>query len=114
MAERTGLLQRECVNNINTYIKHNPNYLYISTTSGEPVINELLIVSERYCFYVIKNHHQWFIMASNVYGLVYTMPVQELKDKLNMAQSLSDALKTAYDYFVCADKADNRLFYNAA
>lgn len=89
---------------IDSYIKHNPNDLYITTTSGEPVINNLLIVSERYCYDVIKNHHQWFIMSSNAYGRAYSMPVQELKDKLSKSQSLYDALKVAYGYFVCADK----------
>ena len=69
------------LNNIDTYIKHNPNDLYITTTSGEPVINNLLVVSERYCYDVIKNHHQWFIMSSNSYGRTYSMPVQELKDR---------------------------------
>ena len=92
------------LNNIDTYIKHNPNDLYITTTSGEPVINNLLIVSERYCYDVIKNHHQWFIMSSNAYGRAYSMPVQELKDRLSIAQSLADALRVTYDYFVCADK----------
>lgn len=92
------------LNNIDTYIKHNPNELYITTTSGEPVINKLLIVSERYCYDVIKNHHQWFIMSSNAYGRAYSMPVQELKDRLSKSQSLADALRVAYDYFVCADK----------
>ena len=92
------------LNNIDTYIKHNPNELYITTTSGEPVINNLLIVSERYCYDVIKNHHQWFIMSSNAYGRAYSMPVQELKDRLSKSQSLADALRVAYDYFVCADK----------
>lgn len=89
---------------IDSYIKHNPNDLYITTASGEPVINNLLIVSERYCYDVIKNHHQWFIMSSNAYGRAYSMPVQELKDKLSKSQSLYDALKVAYGYFVCADK----------
>lgn len=42
---------------IDSYIKHNPNDLYITTTSGEPVINNLLIVSERYCYDVIKNYY---------------------------------------------------------
>ena len=93
------------LNNIDTYIKHNPNELYITTTSGEPVINNLLIVSERYCYDVIKNHHQWFIMSSNAYGRAYSMPVQELKDRLSKSQSLADALRIAYDYFVCADTA---------
>ncbi len=93
------------LNNIDTYIKHNPNDLYITTTSGEPVINNLLIVSERYCYDVIKNHHQWFIMSSNAYGRAYSMPVQELKDRLSKSQSLADALRFAYDYFVCADTA---------
>jgi hypothetical protein len=93
------------LNNLNTYIKHYPNALYISTTSGEPVINNLLIVSERYCYDVIKNHHQWFIMSSNAYGRAYSMPVQELKDRLSVAQPLSDALRVAYDYFARADKA---------
>lgn len=93
------------LNNIDTYIKHNPNELYITTTSGEPVINNLLIVSERYCYDVIKNHHQWFIMSSNAYGRAYSMPVQELKDRLSKSQSLADALRVAYDYFVCADTA---------
>lgn len=92
------------LNNIDTYIKHNPNDLYITTTSGEPVINNLLIVSERYCYDVIKNHHQWFIMSSNAYGRAYSMPVQELKDRLSKSQSLADALRVAYDYFLCADK----------
>ena len=92
------------LNNIDTYIKHNPNKLYITTTSGEPVINNLLIVSERYCYDVIKNHQQWFIMSSNAYGRAYSMPVQELKDRLSIAQSLADALRVAYDYFLCADK----------
>ena len=67
---------------IDTYIKHNPNDQYITTTSGMPMINNLLIVSERYCYDVIKNHHQWFIMSSNAYGRAYSMPVQELKDRL--------------------------------
>ncbi|MBR4294774.1 MAG: DEAD/DEAH box helicase family protein [Bacteroidaceae bacterium] len=93
------------LNNLNTYIKHYPNNLYISTTSGEPVINNLLIVSERYCYDVIKNHHQWFIMSSNAYGKAYSMPVQELKNRLSVTQSLSDALRVAYDYFARADKA---------
>ena len=93
------------LNNLNTYIKHYPNALYISTTNGEPVINNLLIVSERYCYDVIKNHHQWFIMSSNAYGRVYSMPVQKFKDGLSVTQSLSDALKVAYDYFARADKA---------
>ena len=92
------------LNNIDTYIKHNPNELYITTTSGEPVINNLLIVSERYCYDVIKNHHQWFITSSNAYGRAYSMPVQELKDRLSKSQSLADALRVAYGYFVCADK----------
>ncbi|MBR6648336.1 MAG: DEAD/DEAH box helicase family protein [Bacteroidaceae bacterium] len=92
------------LNNIDTYIKHNPNDLYITTTSGEPVINNLLVVSERYCYDVIKNHHQWFIMSSNAYGRAYSMPVQELKDRLSESQSLADALRVAYGYFVCADK----------
>ena len=90
---------------IDTYIKHNPNDQYITTTSGMPMINNLLIVSERYCYDVIKNHHQWFIMSSNAYGRAYSMPVQELKDRLSIAQSLADALRVAYGYFVCADKA---------
>ena len=90
---------------IDSYIKHNPNELYITTTSGEPVINNLLIVSERYCYDVIKNHHLWFIMSSNAYGKAYSMPVQELKDRLSKSQSLADALRVAYDYFVCADTA---------
>ena len=90
---------------IDSYIKHNPNDLYITTTSGEPVINNLLIVSERYCYDIIKNHHQWFIMSSNAYGRAYSMPVQELKDRLSKSQSLADALRVAYDYFVCADTA---------
>ena len=90
---------------IDSYIKHNSNELYITTTSGEPVINNLLIVSERYCYDVIKNHHQWFIMSSNAYGRAYSMPVQELKDRLSKSQSLADALRVAYDYFVCADTA---------
>lgn len=90
---------------IDSYIKHNPNDLYITTTSGEPVINNLLIVSERYCYDVIKNHHQWFIMSSNAYGRAYSMPVQELKDRLGIAHPLADALRVAYDYFVCADTA---------
>ena len=89
---------------IDTYIKHNPNDQYITTTSGMPMINNLLIVSERYCYDVIKNHHQWFIMSSNAYGRVYSMPVQELKDRLSKSQSLADALRVAYGYFVCADK----------
>jgi hypothetical protein len=92
------------LNNIDTYIKHNPNKLYITTTSGEPVINNLLIVSERYCYDVIKNHQQWFIMSSNAYGRAYSMPVQELKDRLSKSQSLADALRVTYDYFLCADK----------
>ena len=96
--------KESALNNIDTYIKHNPNELYITTTSGEPVINNLLIVSERYCYDVIKNHHQWFIMSSNAYGRAYSMPVQELKDRLSKSQSLADALRVAYDYFVCADK----------
>ena len=92
------------LNNIDTYIKHKPNDLYITTTSGEPMINNLLVVSERYCYDVIKNHHQWFIMSSNAYGRAYSMPVQELEDRLSIAQSLADALRVAYGYFVCADK----------
>ena len=90
---------------IDTYVKHNPNDQYITTTSGMPMINNLLIVSERYCYDVIKNHHQRLIMSSNAYGRAYSMPVQELKDKLSKPQSLADALRVAYDYFVCADKA---------
>ena len=97
--------KESALNNIDSYIKHNPNELYITTTSGEPVINNLLIVSERYCYDVIKNHHQWFIMSSNAYGRAYSMPVQELKDRLSKSQSLADALRVAYDYFVCADTA---------
>ena len=90
---------------IDTYIKHNPNDQYITTTSGMPMINNLLIVSERYCYDVIKNHHQWFIMSSNAYGRAYSMSVQELKDGLSKSQSLVDALRVAYGYFVCADNA---------
>ena len=97
--------KESALNNIDTYIKHNPNELYVTTTSGKPMINNLLIVSERYCYDVIKNHHQWFIMSSNACGRAYSMPVQELKDKLSKPQSLADALRVAYDYFVCADKA---------
>ncbi len=96
--------KESALNNIDTYIKHNPNELYITTTSGKPMINYLLVVSERYCYDVIKNHHQWFIMSSNAYGRAYSMPVQELKDRLSKSQSLADALRVAYDYFVCADK----------
>ena len=44
-------------------------------------------------------------MSSNAYGRAYSMPVQELKDRLSVAQPLSDALKVAYDYFARADKA---------
>ena len=97
--------KESALNIIDTYIKHNPNDLYITTTSGEPVINNLLVVSERYCYDVIKNHHQWFIMSSNAYGRAYSMPVQELKDRLSIAKSLADALRVAYDYFVSADNA---------
>lgn len=43
-------------------------------------------------------------MSSNAYGRAYSMPVQELKDRLSIAQSLADALRVAYDYFLCADK----------
>ena len=96
--------KESALNIIDTYIKHKPNDLYITTTSGMPMINNLLIVSERYCYDVIKNHHQWFIMSSNAYGRAYSMPVQELKDKLSKPQSLADALRVTYDYFVCADK----------
>ena len=96
--------KESALNNIDTYIKHNPNELYIATTSGKPMINYLLVVSERYCYDVIKNHHQWFIMSSNANGVVYSMPVQELKDRLSIAQSLADALRVAYGYFLCADK----------
>ena len=96
--------KESALNIIDTYIKHKPNDLYITTTSGEPIINNLLVVSERYCYDVIKNHHQWFIMSSNAYGRAYSMPVQELKDRLSIAQSLADALRVAYGYFVCADK----------
>ena len=96
--------KERALKNINICIKDNPYDQYITTTSGVPMINNLLIVSERYCFDVIKNHHQWFIMSSNAYGRAYSMPVQELKDKLSKPQSLADALRVAYDYFVCADK----------
>lgn len=97
--------KKDALEMIDTYIKHNPYDQYITTTSGMPMINNLLIVSERYCYDVIKNHHQWFIMSSNAYGRAYSMPVQELKDRLSIAQSLADALRVAYGYFVCADKA---------
>ena len=97
--------KESALNNIITYIKQYPDDLYVSTTSGEPEINKLLIVSERYCYDVIKNHHQWFIMSSNSYGRTYSMPVQELKDRLSIAKSLADALRVAYDYFVSADNA---------
>ncbi|MBR2301490.1 MAG: hypothetical protein IKA41_06015 [Bacteroidaceae bacterium] len=97
--------KESALNNIDTYIKHNPNELYVTTTSGKPMINYLLVVSERYCYDVIKNHHQWFIMSSNANGMVYSMPVQELKDRLSIAHPLADALRVAYDYFVCADTA---------
>ena len=43
-------------------------------------------------------------MSSNAYGRAYSMPVQELKDRLSKSQSLADALRVAYGYFVCADK----------
>lgn len=97
--------KESALNNINICIKNSPNDLYITTTSGVPMINNLLIVSERYCYDVIKNHHQWFIMSSNSYGRTYSMPVQELKDRLSIAKSLADALRVAYDYFVSADNA---------
>lgn len=96
--------KESALNNIITYIKQYPDNLYVSTTSGEPEINKLLIISERYCFDVVKNHHQWFIMPSNVGGRIYTQPVQELKDKLSKAKTLLDTLRVSYDYFACADK----------
>ena len=44
-------------------------------------------------------------MSSNSYGRTYSMPMQELKDRLSIAKSLADALRVAYDYFVSADNA---------
>ena len=103
--------KESALNNIITYIKQYPDDLYVSTTSGEPEINKLLIVSERYCYDVIKNHHQWFIMSSNSYGRTYSMPVQELKDRFDLlgiiknSVSAQEGIKKGLPCVVAAPKS---------
>ena len=84
--------------NLTEKIERNPNELYLTTVNGTPQINELIMLSEDYCWDIIRNHQSWFIMQREVGGQ-YSPVVSELKEKLLACDGgKTTMLRLTYEY----------------
>ena len=90
------------LNNLETVIDTDPNGLYVTTVNGYPEINQLIIVSEQYCWDILKNHQSWFVIMANSNGSLYSMEVQQLREQLALVTGYTiteDRLRIIAGYF---------------
>lgn len=98
------------LNNLSEKIERNPNELYLTTVNGVPQINELIMLSEDYCWDIIRNHQSWFIMQREVGGL-YSPVVSELKEKLLACDGgKTTMLRLTYGYLARFHEEQHSIF----
>ena len=92
------------LSNLNKVIDGDPNDLYVTTVSGYPEIDPLLIVAEDFSRYIITNHSNWFIGdRSNAALIQFNGMTENLKNELliiNGDKKTEDRIRRVYDYFV--------------
>lgn len=90
--------------NLNKLIAGDPNALYVSTVSGKPEIDDLLLVAENYSRDIIKNHLSWFIRSrNNVNNIGFNPTTEHMKNDLHGVLSLKptiERMKIVYNYFL--------------
>ena len=89
------------LSNLNSILESNPSLYYVSTASGKPEINPLLMIDEEYSQYIQKTCRTWFILSSTS-ASPYPFVVQKLKadlERISSKQIMHDRLKKTYDYF---------------
>lgn len=87
--------------NLNKIIESDPSSYYVSTASGKPEINPLLLIDEEYSQHIQKTCRTWFILSSSSVS-PYPFVVQKLKDDLVQIcgkQIMHDRIRKTYDYF---------------
>ena len=92
------------LSNLNKVIDGDPNDLYVTTVSGYPEIDPLLIVAEDFSRYIITNHSNWFIGdRSNAALIQFNGMTENLKNELLIIdgdKKTEDRIRRGYDYFV--------------
>ena len=89
------------LNNLNKIIESDPSSYYVSTASGKPEINPLLMIDEEYSQYIQKTCRTWFILSSSS-ASPYPFVVQKLKadlEQISSKQIMRDRLKKTHEYF---------------
>ena len=87
--------------NLNKIIEADPSSYYVSTASGQPVINPLLMIDEEYSQYIQKNCRTWYTLSGSGVS-PYPFVVQKLKDDLEQISSkqiMHDRIKKTHEYF---------------
>jgi hypothetical protein len=106
-------LKGTALSNLNTVLEKDSNGLYLSTINGYPEINQLIIISEKYCRDVLKNQLSWFVIMSNCTGSFYSMEIQQLKDELAAVSGYwltEDRLRKVADFFLTYPSLSNEVF----
>ena len=97
--------------NLNKVIESDPRSYYVSTASGKPEINPLLMIDEEYSQHIQKTCRTWFILSAGSGFSPYPFLVQKLKDDLEQISSkqiMHDRIKKTHEYFSnCPQQKDD-------
>ena len=106
-------LKDMALSNLNHEIDRDPNDLYVTTVSGSPEIDPLLIIAEDFSRYIITNHNNWFIGdRSNAALIRFNGVTENLKNELliiNGDKKTEDRIRKVYDYFVLYNNDSNQI-----
>ena len=93
--------KERALNNLAQVIEANPSSYYVSTASGKPEINPLLMIDEEYSQNIQKTCRTWFILSGSSVS-PYPFVVQGLKgdlEQISSKQIMHDRIKKTHDYF---------------
>ena len=93
--------KERALKNLSKIIESDPSSYYVSTASGKPEINPLLMIDEEYSQYIQKNCRTWFILSGSGVS-PYSFVVQNLKvdlEQISSKQLMYDRLRKTHEYF---------------
>lgn len=88
------------LNDLRRLICQCPYEFYLKTVNGYPEINTLIVISEKFCYDILKNHEKLFIMNHVSGPINYSGPVLQLLHDMSAVssdRSMHDKMKLVYD-----------------
>jgi len=101
------------LNDLRRLICQCPYEFYLKTVNGYPEINNLIVISEKFCYDILKNHEKLFIMNHVSGPINYSGPVLQLLHDMSAVssdRSTHDKMKLVYDCLSSHSECTHEVF----